>query len=350
MARLHPRRYRVRVQHPSDPTLGDLGEDGVLRHLFSRLAEVAERSPELLVGPGDDTAYLQVGRATLATTDAMVAGRDWLDEWSSPTDVGVKLVNQNLADLAAMAGVGSALLLTLVAPPSLSAQWALGFIDGVVLAASAAGVSIAGGDLSSSLGEVSVSATALGHLGPGVADPVLRSGAAVGDVVAVSEELGRSAAGLEVLRRSALDWFPPQQHGQRCASWVGYHTRPWPDLTQGPRAGRAGATSMLDVSDGLLRDAGRIASASEATLDLDSARLETWMRPIREVLGSQRARMCVLGGGEEHTLLATFLPGAVPSGWSEIGRVLSAHDAGPVLVDGQTATLQGWDHFDAGGH
>ncbi|MGB3685311.1 MAG: thiamine-phosphate kinase [Ornithinimicrobium sp.] len=338
------------MSHPSEPTLSDLGEDGVLRHLFSRLAEIPDPSPELLVGPGDDTAYLQVGRATLATTDVMVAGRDWLDEWSSPADVGVKLVNQNLADLAAMAGVGSALLLTLVAPPSLPATWALGFIDGVVLAASAAGVSIAGGDLSSSLREVSVSATALGHVGPGVADPVLRSGAAVGDLVAVSDELGRSAAGLEVLRRSAQDWFPPQQYGQRCASWVGYHTRPWPDLAQGPRAGRAGATSMLDISDGLLRDGGRIASASTVTLDVDSARLEVWMHPIAEVLGPEMARACVHGGGEEHTLLATFKPGTIPSGWSEIGRVLTAHESNGVLVDGQAAPAEGWDHFSGASH
>lgn len=351
------RRYRVRVPQTYEPTIGDLGEEGLLSQLFERLGPDRQTAPSasppaatgVLVGPGDDTAYLSAGAATLATTDVMVLGRDWLDEWSSPTDVGVKLVNQNLADLAAMAGVGSAVLLTLTAPPSLTVRWALDFVDGVVQATTVAGVSVAGGDLSSSLGEVSVAATALGRLGAGIQAPVLRSGARVGDVVAVSGGLGRSAAGLQVLQRGAQGWFPPQKDAQNCSDWVGYHTRPWPDLEQGPVAGRAGATAMIDISDGLLRDAGRIGTASAVTLDLRSDLLAAWEDPIAAVLGRAEARRCVQAGGEEHTLLATFRSGDVPSGWTEVGRVSDPDPAGQrVRVDGQAVGELGWDHFSAG--
>ncbi|CAN5611895.1 thiamine-phosphate kinase [soil metagenome] len=329
-----------------ETTLGDLGEDGLLGHLYARIADMPSGHGAPLVGPGDDTAYLRAGQATLATTDVMVRGRDWLDEWSSATDVGVKLVNQNLADLAAMGGVGSALLLTLTAPPQLPASWARGFLDGVVLAAAAADCAIAGGDLSSSMGEVIVSATALGHLTPQMSHPVLRSGARPGDRVAVSGGLGRSAAGLEVLSRGARDWFPPQQYAERCASWVGYHTRPWPDLQQGPLAGQSGASAMIDISDGLVRDGGRIAHASEVTLNLESQLLAPWVEPIAAVLGRTEAQRCVHGGGEEHTLLATFVPGGdVPAGWTVVGHVKERDPAVHVTVDGRPVDAGGWDHF-----
>ena len=100
------RRYRVSVPDTYESTLGDLGEDGLLEHLFARIARAPKPTDVPLVGPGDDTAYLRSGAATLATTDVLVRGRDWLDQWSSATDVGVKVVNQNLADLAAMGGCG----------------------------------------------------------------------------------------------------------------------------------------------------------------------------------------------------------------------------------------------------
>lgn len=334
---------------PQEDSIGELGEDELLRQLSVRMASsgraTPEASTELLVGPGDDTAYLRAGAATLVTTDVMVRGRDWLDEWSSPADVGVKLVNQNLADLAAMAGRGTALLLTLTAPPSLPVRWALEFIDGVAFAATTADVSIAGGDLSSSLGEVSVAATALGALGSGVSAPVLRSGAGAGEVVALSGGLGRSAAGLEVLQRGARGWYPPPEHAQQCADWVGYHTRPWPDLTQGPVAGREGATSMIDISDGLLRDAGRVGAASGVTLDLDPAALSRWRDPIAAVLGATEAQSCVQAGGEEHVLLATFPTVTVPQGWVAIGQVRALSSLGAVLVDGHSVSELGWDHF-----
>lgn len=321
-------------------TLGELGEAGILRDVFASL----QSTDKVLVGPGDDTALLATGGAVLATTDAMVRGRDWRDDWSGPTDVGAKAVVQNLADLAAMGGVGTGLLVTLVAPASLPAAWARELSEAVSAAAHAEGVPVIGGDLSSSTGGVVVSITALGELpGPG---PVLRSGARPGDLLAVRGSLGRSAAGLEVLHRSDADWWPPRDQAEVAGGWVAYHCRPDPDLAAGPAAARDGATAMIDVSDGLLRDAGRIAGSSEVRIELDEAVLAERAREFEPVLGSRSALDCVLTGGEEHSMLATFPDDGAPEGWTVIGRVTAPGVSGPgVWWRGERISGGGWDHF-----
>jgi thiamine-monophosphate kinase len=352
----------------ASPTIGGLGESGLLREIFSRLARKAPVCSPVALGPGDDAALVRVSRGALVTTDTMVQGRDWRDAWSAPGDVGAKVVTQNLADVAAMGGLGTALLVTLVAPASTRVDWVSALVDGIAETAAEAGVCVAGGDLSSSEGTISVSVTAMGELPPGVSRPVLRSGARPGDVVAVSGGLGRSAAGLEVLRRSDDGWFPSPAHGESCARWVGYHCRPTPDLSQGALAARAGATALIDISDGLVRDAGRLAAASRVSLRLRSDLLDHWMRPLARVLGETSARACVLHGGEEHVLLGTFEPSAVPAGWSELGIVAGGDDApdeddapeeaertragqvgaggaGDVWLDSDLVPTGGWDHF-----
>ncbi|WP_161958590.1 thiamine-phosphate kinase [Ornithinimicrobium cavernae] len=321
-------------------TIGDLGEAGILGHIFATLST----TDAVLVGPGDDTALLATTGPVLATTDAMVRGRDWLDAWSSAHDVGAKVVVQNLADLAAMGGVGTGLLVTLVAPGSLPAQWARDLTAGIAEVSAASRVPVIGGDLSSSEGAVVVSVTALGEVPGG--RPVLRSGAGAGQELAVSGSLGRSAAGLEVLRRSDADWWPPAESVEEVGGWVAYHCRPDPDLTQGPRAAAEGATAMLDISDGLVRDAGRIATASAVRIDLDEEVLAGLAATYEPVLGGRAALDCVLSGGEEHSLLATFPLGATPSGWTVVGSTSEAGVGGPgVWWRGERTSGGGWDHF-----
>lgn len=321
-------------------TLDELGESGILADIFDQLTT----TDRVLVGPGDDTALLATSGPVLATTDAMVRGRDWRDEWSSARDVGAKVVVQNLADLAAMGGVGTGMLVTLIAPGSLPAPWASDLTAGIAEVSAAMGVPVIGGDLSSSEGSVVVSVTALGELTGGQA--VLRSGASPGQELAVSGSLGRSAAGLEVLRRSEADWWPPTQYAERAAGWVAYHCRPDPDLTQGPRAAEAGATAMIDVSDGLVRDSRRLAEASAVRVDLAEEQLAELSAEYEPVLGARTAVDCVLSGGEEHSLLATFPAGQVPSGWTTIGRTVAVGAAGPgVWWRGERASGGGWDHF-----
>lgn len=319
------------------PTLDDLGEAGVLERVLARLPR---GNAGLLVGPGDDAAVQRGPDPLLATTDTLVRGRDWRDDWSGPQDVGAKAVVQNLADLAAMGGAGTGLLVTLVAPGSLPVAWAEGLTEGIAAAAGAAGVPVVGGDLSSSDGAVMVSLTAFGHL-PG-RGPVLRSGAVTGQLVAVSGSLGRSAAGLTLLERSDAGWWPAPEVAGEAELLVGYHCRPDPDLGQGPVAAAAGAGALIDVSDGLVRDAGRVAAASGVRLDLDPAALVALGAPIAAVLGATEAWRCVLTGGEEHSLLGTFHAKDLPAGWTVVGR---AGEGEGVWCRGERLTGGGWDHF-----
>lgn len=312
------------------PTLADLGEDGLLSVIFPLLPG----GPGVLLGPGDDTALLSTpGGSVLATTDAMVRGRDWLDEWSTGADVGAKTVAQNLADIAAMGGVPTGLLVTLIADPRTPLAWARDFTQGLARVAAGAGVPVLGGDLSSAPeGVLVVSVTALGECAG--RQPVCRSGAQAGDVVAVAGSLGHSAAGLLLLQRGQSGLAP---------DLADYHRRPLPPFEQGPLAAQSGATAMIDISDGLGRDAGRVARASGVRIELDETLLRGDVARLQDVLTPDEAWRCVTEGGEEHSLLACF-PSAValPDGWRKIGVV--AAGSGVVLA-GQLVTGGGWDHF-----
>lgn len=315
-------------------TLADVSESELLREIFPFFASSAMVS----VGPGDDAAVLRTGQSTVATTDSMVRGRDWLDEWSTAGDVATKLLTQNLADVAAMGASPTAILVSLVAEPATSFDWAVEFARVLGERASAAAVVVAGGDLSSAPpGVLLVSVTALGDLGDGA--PVLRSGARPGDVVAVNGTLGRSAAGLALLRSGADPQAPADDRHRLCLT---HHLRPVAPLAAGPEAARAGATSMIDLSDGLLRDGHRIAEASGVRLALSPTGLHDDHAALEPVVGDA-AWECVLAGGEEHSLLATF-PGDAPDGWRTIGVVEAGEG---VTLGGAVQQARGWDHFRA---
>ena len=310
--------------------LADIGEDQLLSAIFPLLPG----GPRVLIGPGDDTALLAVtGGSVLATTDAMVRGRDWLDQWSSGADVGAKVVAQNCADIAAMGGVPTGLLVTLIADPRTSLAWVRDFTAGLAKAARSAGVPVVGGDLSSApAGVLVVSATALGECEG--RQPVRRSGAQVGNVLAVSGSLGHSATGLLLLQRG--------QSG-RAPELADYHRRPRPPYEQGPAASRAGATAMLDISDGLGRDSGRLARASGVGIELDDLQLAEDVASLQQVVSEDDAWRSVLEGGEEHSLLACFPPGAgLSDGWRRIGDVVAGSG---VWLRGEAVLGGGWDHF-----
>lgn len=315
----------------ADATLAELDEAAILDHI---LAPPEVPASHQLLGPGDDTALLAVRTgATLVTTDAMVVGRDWLDEWSSAADVGGKCVAQNLADIAAMGGVSTGVVVTLVADAATPVRWARELSASIAAACADHDVAVLGGDLSSApAGVRMVSITAMGELtGP----PVLRSGAQVGDAVAVSDGLGRSGAGLLLLQRESA---------ARDSELVRFHLCPRVDYSQGPAAATAGATSMIDISDGLLRDAARIATSSGVRLDLQIPALQADIDALRPQVGDA-ALECVLNGGEEHTLLATFPPrAALPPAWRRIGVV---EPGAGVTLDGAPVRPGGWDHFSA---
>lgn len=306
-------------------TVGETGEFGLIDRIVTRLM-VGDHT---LLGPGDDAAVIQAadGRV-VATTDLLVEGRHFRRDWSGGYDIGRKAAAQSLADIAAMGAVPTALLVGLGCPPETSVEWCEQLADGLRDEASSVAAAVVGGDVVRA-DNVTLAVTALGDLQG--RQPVTRSGARSGDVVAICGRLGWAAAGLAVLG-----------HGFRSpAVLVEAHRRPAPPYDDGPGAALAGATAMIDVSDGLTQDIGHIATASGVAIDVQRAALEVprQLTDVGAALGKDPYEW-ILSGGEDHALVATF-PADVPAGWRQIGMVSAGEG---VTVDGEPFT-GGHDHF-----
>lgn len=313
---------------PPDATLADAGEFG----LIAALAALFEQGENVLIGPGDDAAVLRVKTGhVVVSTDLMVEGHHFRRDWASASDVGHRAAAQNLSDINAMGGRANALMIGLAAPADLPVQWAIDFARGFAEECALVGASIVGGDLSTS-SEIVIAVTVIGACSE---PPVVRSGAEPGDVLAIVGRQGWAAGGLAVLGRG---FRSPRV-------LVEAYRRPDPPYDEGPRAAQAGATSMIDVSDGLLADAGHIAAASGVAIDVhrDAFEIPEPLQAVGAAVGADPVQF-ILGGGDDHALLATFPSiDAVPAGWSVVGEVLAGDgvtvDGGP--YDGPT----GWTHF-----
>ncbi|MEH0109147.1 thiamine-phosphate kinase [Tersicoccus sp. MR15.9] len=353
-----PGRTSERASAPHQPDrsarVGDLGEADLLAAFLPRLPRGAHDE----VANGDDAAVLRIGDPrVVATVDTLVEDRDYRAVWpngrvTAGHDVGFKGVAQNLSDLNAMGAEPIGLLVSLAMPPETSVDWVLSLADGIADAIGtlgAAGCSVAGGDLSGAR-EVVLTITALGRLTD--AGPVLRSGARPGDELAVAGRVGEAAAGLALLETAApLSDRPGVATDPDVAVLVEdlilSQLRPRPPLGVGVAAARAGAHALMDLSDGLVRDAGRLARASGVRIDLDTGRLARFadrLAPAAALLGADPMAWCV-AGGEDFGLVAAFAPGTVPEGFTAIGSV--ADGPGELLVDGRPSKRTGWDHFAA---
>ncbi|GIM95183.1 thiamine-phosphate kinase [Paractinoplanes toevensis] len=310
-------------------SIAEIGEFGLIARVVSRL----ETGPTVLLGPGDDSAVVAApdGRV-VASTDVLVEGRHFRRDWGSASDIGHRAAAANLADIAAMGATPTALLVALCAPADLEVGWAEELAVGLSAEAALVGASVVGGDMSSSP-TLTVAVTALGDLGG--RPPVVRGGAQPGDILALAGRTGHAAAGYTILSRG---FRTPK-------ALVEAYRRPEVPYSAGPLAARHGATSMIDISDGLLQDLGQIATASLVALDVhtDAFTVPPQMRDAATALGVDPLQW-LLGGGDDHALAATFPPGTtLPEGWREIGRV---YDGSGVTVDRKHwSGPRGWDHF-----
>ncbi|GAB2809075.1 thiamine-phosphate kinase [Actinocorallia aurea] len=299
-----------------------MGEFGLIRRVTARYPQ----GPLVELGPGDDAAVLRVpdGRV-VATADMLVQDRHFRLDWSSAYDVGRKAAAQNLADVVAMGALPTALLVGFGAPSGLDVAWADGLSEGLRDECALLGASIIGGDTVRTPA-ITIAVTALGDLGG--AAPLTRSGARPGDVVAVRGRIGWAAMGLAALEASSAASGP----------FVEAHRRPEPPYTAGGEARVLGATSLVDISDGLVQDLGHIARAGAVRIALDSARM-----PLDPGVSLEAA----LTGGDDHAFAGTFPPGVeLPAEWRVIGEVAEGRP-GEVGVDGREYTRGGWDHFGA---
>ncbi|MBF6128329.1 thiamine-phosphate kinase [Nocardia brasiliensis] len=357
----------------------ELGEFALIERINRRRVQ----APGVLLGPGDDAALVAApdGRFVV-TTDMLVQDRHFRLDWSSPADIGRKAIAQNAADVVAMGAAPSAFVVALGLPSDTPLEVVDGLADGMWAEAGRAGASIAGGDLVRSR-EIVISVTAFGDLNGRA--PVPRSGARVGDTVAVAGRLGWSAAGLAALTAgvdaaefaevlaahrvpqppyaAVLDVLPAKDPAPHPRDDGAAHPhddaapRPHDNAAPHPRADPAahphdstansatpGPNSLTDVSDGLLADLGHIARASAVAIDLDSAALrDPALEQIAAALDADAAQW-ILTGGEDHAFAGTWPAGRLlPPGWVPIGRVCAGHG---VTVDGVPRSgSAGWESF-----
>lgn len=315
-------------------TVASTGEFGLIARVTARLGT----SPSCLLGPGDDAALVSApDRRVVACTDVLVDGRHFRRDWCSGRDVGHRAAAANLADIAAMGATPTALLVALCAPPDLPVSWAEDLASGLADEAALTGASVVGGDTSASP-TLTIAVTALGDLAGRA--PLTRGGARPGDQVALVGRLGYAAAGYTVLSRG---FRSPKV-------FVDAYRRPKIPYAAGVDAALLGATSLIDISDGLLADLGHVASASGVGIDLRREAFEVpdQMRDAATALGVDPYSW-ILAGGDDHALVATYpAETSLPPQWRVIGTVVSgtAETTGLVTVDGSRhCGPQGWEHF-----
>jgi len=284
---------------------------------------------------GDDCAVLMIGGSTwVAASDMLVSGHHFKD-WAAPEDVGYKAVAVNASDVAAMGGTPRFALVSGGAPDP---ETALRCFEGVMEACERFGVYPLGGDTTRA-GALTVDVAILGEL---ATQPVLRSGASQGDLLAVTGELGASAAGLLALENGRT--------GQE--RLIRRYLRPGPRLEAGPVAARLGAGAMIDLSDGLASDVRRVCERSGVgcSVDLDLLPVEDDTRELATALGRDPEVLAATGGEDYELLICApepvldVLAGSVGVPVTVIGEVTQG-DVGFRRGDEPVEGLSGWDHF-----
>ena len=336
--------------------LEDLGEFGLIARLTSNL----ETRPDVALGIGDDAALLDPGPDMLvaATIDALVAGRHFLMDVSTPEEIGRKALAVNLSDLAAMGAEPCWALISLVLPASLEVGVLDGIYAGLRSMAHRYGVALVGGNVSATDGPLTIDVVALGRCPRGM--QVTRSGGRVGDVLLVTGSLGAGVAGLLVARE-------PERADGLARSLLqearGTMVSPTPRVEAG-RALAAGrlATAMIDLSDGLTSDLSHLCERSGVGAELDASLIP--VNPAAAAIAVRYEReplMLALNGGDDYELLCAVAPehrdealatlraaGCAPA---VIGR-LTAPETGMALrhADGSLEPLaaHGWDHLIQG--
>jgi thiamine-monophosphate kinase len=292
---------------------------------FDLIAAINERmpapGPRVRVPSGDDAAVVEPRAASAVTVDAIVDGVHFVLDSFGPEAVGRKALAAALSDLAAMGAAQGEAYVVVAAPEELSDDDLLGIADGLAEDAMREEVTIAGGDLVRSPVLV-VSVTAVGYE-PGGSRFVTRAGARPRDLVAVTGELGGAAAAVELMEAGERRGDP----ADRGANLLERQLNPTPRLREGRALAKAGATAMIDISDGLGADALHLAGASDRRLEIDLERVPV-AEGVAEVAGGDEAALeLAASGGEDFELLVT-----VPRERYE-GAAQAVADAGSRLTE-----------------
>jgi thiamine-monophosphate kinase len=314
--------------------------------LIARLAPfLATGGDDLVVGSGDDAAVLDLdGRGVCLAVDVLVDEVHFRRDLSSLADVGWKAVAVNCSDIAAMGATPTVAVVGLCRPASVSGEEIEELYRGMSEACERWGLRLVGGDTVSSQA-LALSVTVMGDVEP--AKAVRRSGARAGDRLVVVGALGAAAAALAGFR-AGLDVSD---------ELLAAHRRPIAHVEAGTALANAGATAMIDVSDGFGADLLHICEASEVGALVDAASLPAGVgvAAVAVQLGRDPLEF-VAGGGDDYALLAAVPPDAADQiaaalGGAVVGEVTEGGVATLRMGDGTTRDLagMGWDHYaDAG--
>jgi thiamine-monophosphate kinase len=272
---------------------------------FELLALLRERlpaaDPRVRLGSGDDAAVTVPGGAVATSVDALVEGVHFRRASASPRQIGRKAISTALSDLAAMGAAPGEAYVWLGAPEAMDEAELLAVGEGLAAVAAETGTTVAGGDLTRAP-VLSLAVTVTGHA-PNADDFVTRGGARPGDVLVVTGELGGAAAGLLLLADPSIE-------GDDALRWR--QLDPTPRLAAGQALAAAGATAMIDLSDGLAGDAGHVAAASGALLVVDAEALPIAPGVAAVARAADREPLeLAAAGGEDYELLAALPPASL---------------------------------------
>jgi thiamine-monophosphate kinase len=305
---------------------------------FELLALLRERlpaaGPQVRLGSGDDAAVTVPGGAVATSVDALLEGVHFRRETASLRQIGRKALSTALSDLAAMGAAPGEAYVWLGAPEDMDEAELLEVGEGLAAVAVETGTTIAGGDLTRAP-VLSLAVTVTGHA-PNPDDFVTRGGARPGDLLVVTGELGGAAAGLLLLERASVGGLDTQAKEALKLRQVD----PTPRLAAGRALAAAGATAMIDVSDGLAADAGHVAKASGALLliNADELPIAPGVEAVAEAADRDPLELAA-SGGEDYELLAALPPealaparealAALGTPLTAIGRVEAVSDGDP---------------------
>jgi thiamine-monophosphate kinase len=299
-----------------------MGEFELLARIRARLPQPG---PRVRLGSGDDAAIAVPGGATATSVDALIDGVHFRREWSSLAQIGAKALAVALSDLAAMGATAGEAYVVLGIPADLDEDGCIELLDGITVVAEETGTTLAGGDVTRAPA-LTLAMTVVGHA-KSADDLVTRAGARPGDALVVTGELGGAAAGLLSLEANEERPEP-----------IARQLEPKPRLAEGTALAAAGATAMIDLSDGLGGDANHLAQASGVGLQIDATAL-----PLAD--GVTDLTLAV-SGGEDYELLATIPPDrttAIPA--IPIGTVVAGEGVEIRLPGGELLEPTGYDQL-----
>lgn len=323
---------------------------------FELLARLRERLPaagaRVKLGSGDDAAVTVPGGATATSVDAIVDGVHFRCGEAPPQLIGRKALATALSDLAAMGAEAGEAYVVLGAPENLVESEFDALLEGLLGLAAETGTTLAGGDLTRAPA-LTLAVTVVGHA-PSADDLVSRAGALPGDLLVVTGELGGAAAGRLLLEQPELAEAVDTSTAERLRE---RQLDPTPRLRSGRALAGAGATAMIDLSDGLAGDAAHVASASGVSLAIETESMPL-AEGVAEVAGAAEVDplQLAVSGGEDYELLAALPPDRLDEAsrrvaetaettLTSIGQVAAGEGVELRLPGGGLLESRGYDHF-----